>query len=207
MLIIIPRAIAAATVVINGIIGLLLLIPLTIILFELTKQDRQHSTIRTLVKAMKSAVLNPLVIATIVGIFFSITQIPFPPWVASSLTYLSNATFATALFAVGMSIEFKALSAHSHDIFTMVFLKMVCSPILAFFIAELLHLRPVFAIALVVIMSLATAKSAFVISEEYGVYVKQSAEIVTITTLACIIVIPFVIFIANIFWPGVIHLV
>ena len=53
--------------------------------------------------------------------------------------------------------------------------------------------------------ALPTAKSVPPIAQQYGVFVGQSVQVVTVTTLSMVIVMPIVCYLAGLIWPGVIR--
>ena len=83
-------------------------------------------------------------------------------------------------------------------------MRVILSPALAFLVAKLFGLSPVFAVALVVSFSLPTAKMVLPLADENKTYVKQAAGIIALTTVSLVVVWPIVIWVCERLWPGVV---
>lgn len=200
LLLVIPESIAVITVIIDGIVTLMIMLPFVLILLNLSGKDKKHTHLQIVIMALKRAFMSPIIISTIIGTIISIFRIPLPNWLNTSLSSLSQATFAVALVAVGMSFHISSIKKNLNGIELLALIKLVVAPFVALCLAAIFNLTPDFALALVVILGLPTAKATFIISEEYNLLVEQTAGMITMTTLVGIFVIPVLIYISKAIW-------
>ena len=83
------------------------LIPLYNILavFALTGWNKSGDRKERLKKQIRNIVLNPLIIAIVLGILFSLAKLRLPGLIETSLTYLSRMTLPLALLGIGGNFE------------------------------------------------------------------------------------------------------
>lgn len=192
-------------VILNTMVALVTVVPLTILLIRL-HDGHKDGPLKTLGYTLVDALKNPLVASSLVGLFIVFAGIQLPGWMTITFSKLGSATFATALVTVGLGINFKTFQRDLDEILFLTILRMVVFTVFGFSIAILFKLPPQLAVPFVMIMSLPTAKSVPAIGESHkGVFVSESMQIVTLTTLLTIVVLPFVVIFANHIWPGVIR--
>lgn len=192
-------------VILNTMVALVTVVPLTILLIRLHDGHRD-GLLKTLGYIMLDALKNPLVASSLIGLFIVFAGITLPGWLTVTFSKLGSATFATALVTVGLGINFKTFQRDLDEILFLTILRMVVFSVFGFCIAILFNLPPQLAVPFVMIMSLPTAKSVPAIGETYkGVFVSESMQIVTLTTLLTVVVMPFVVIFANQIWPGIVR--
>jgi malonate transporter and related proteins len=181
-------------------------IPVVIFVFEIKEStDKNESTsINALVKsAILDTLKNPMVIAVIIAVVLTACHIPIPKFISKFSFYLGESIIPVALFSVGLDLsEFKA-QGNLLDVSITSFINLVISPLVAIGVALLLHMSPVFAVALVIFSSVPTAKTLYMISGKYQLYNKEVAAIISMTTVFAVITIPFYTYIAKLIWPSV----
>ena len=201
------RAIIA--VVINLLIGYFTILPVTLFLLEIGKsQQAGHDTRYGAVigNALRHVALDPLVLATVVGLLIAALRIGLPAWLSDSLSIIGAAAIPVPLVAVGMTIGAStAINQSVREAVWVTLVRVVASPILAIEFARLFGLSPVYSIALVISFSLPTAKMAYALAEKHGEYEGQMATIVTMTTISLVVVFPIFMWVCEHLWPGVIQ--
>lgn len=200
LILVIPESIAVISVVLDAVVALMILLPIVLLIINLSIKDRKHTHWYIIEHSFVMAFTNPIVVATVIGVLLSASRIHLPDWLGSALLSLSQATFGVALVAVGMSIHLASLKKNAHAIMLIAFIKLVIAPVIGISLAVLFDLEPTFALALVVILGLPTAKAAFVVAEEYDLLVDQTAGVITVTTLLGIVVIPTLIYLSKLLW-------
>lgn len=192
-------------VIVNTVISLLTVVPLTIFIIKFQDHRKNISFVSILTSTLFALIKNPLVVSALLGLLLISFHIPIPFWLKESLHKIGDATFATALFAVGIGIDIKLLQKNFTEIFVISFLRMVIFTALGIFFALYFHLSPALAVAFVIIFSLPGAKSIPPIAQEYHTYTASTIQIITLSTLMTIFTLPIVLLICNSLWPGVIH--
>jgi hypothetical protein len=155
--------------------------------------------------ALRHVVLDPLVLATVVGLLIAALHIALPQWLTGSLSIIGSAAIPVPLVAVGMTISGTAIHESFREALWVTLIRVIASPILAIEVARLFGLSPLYSIALVISFSLPTAKMAFALAEKHGVYEGQMAAIVTMTTISLLVVFPIFMWVCEHLWPGVIQ--
>jgi hypothetical protein len=196
--------ISVVPVIVNTIISLVTVVPITVLLIKLEQDGAGKDLFRTLGATFVDVLKNPLVAASLIGLFLVIFEIPVPYWLHDTFQKIGEATFATALVAVGIGINPKTLKKNLGRILTLSFLRVIVFTVVGFGMAIWFHMGHATAVAFVMIMALPTAKSVPPIGQEYDVFVSESIQVVTITTLAMFVIMPPVIYVANLLWPGVV---
>ena len=198
---------AIVPVIINLVLGYFTILPLTLVLLEVAKarqMGRETRLSTTVLRAIRHVVVDPLVSATLIGLLLSALHIAIPAPLDEILATLGSAAIPVPLVAVGMTICASGLKENRGEILWMSAARVLIAPVLAIAVARLFALSPFFSIALVISFSLPTAKMVFALAEDHGVYVAPAAGIVTVTTLATIIIYPFFIWLCEQLWPGTI---
>ena len=192
-------------VIVNTVISLLTVVPITIFIIKTQEKEKKINVLHTIGSTLWDTVKNPLVASALLGLLLISLHIPLPFWLKESLEKIGDATFASALFAVGIGIDLKMLKNNFTEIFVISFLRMVVFTALGILLALYFKLSPPLAVAFVMIFSLPGAKSIPPIAQEYHTYTKQSIQIITLSTLMTIITMPVVLLICKNLWPGIIH--
>jgi len=197
-----PAIIAA---VINMILGYVTIFPVTLVLLEIAKErakggDAGYGSV--ILTALRHVAVDPLVIATAVGLLLAAAHIHLPGWGTESLSVLGSAAIPVPLVAVGMTMSSFRLNDSMREAMWVTLVRVIASPILAILFAKLFGLSPVYAIALVISFSLPTAKMAFALAERHGVYEEQMGAIVTLSTVSLVVSFPLFLWICSHLWPG-----
>jgi predicted permease len=102
-------------------------------------ENSKHEHVKLLV-VLKSILINPLVLATVVGLFFLYTKIPVPGVIDRAANMLGNSASATVLIAIGLflakKIKWDKSMAHA---FAISILKLIVMPLI--FIGTAIFLR------------------------------------------------------------------
>lgn len=195
---------AVNAVIINVVLGYFTILPLTLVLLEISKERGSLRLPTLLAKAIRHAAFDPLVIVTAVGLVLAAMRVEMPSWVSQSLFTLGSAAVAVPLLAVGMTMSEIHFNENLGDVALISAARVIASPVLAIGVSKLFALSPAYAIALVVSFSLPTAKMAFALAEAHGVYVRPLAAILAVTTISMVISYPVIIWVCESLWPGII---
>ncbi|MGI6064944.1 MAG: AEC family transporter [Bacillota bacterium] len=89
---------------------------------------------------VKNALYNPLVIACLTGIVFSLSKIPMPQFLEHTLSIISGITLPLALLAIGASINVSRLKGSLSVICTSAAMKLFILPLISFLIIRFLNM-------------------------------------------------------------------
>ena len=135
---------------------------------------------------LKSIFTNPLIIATLAGLFFNVTGLQMPALVTSVFKSLGSASLALALMAIGSGLRKygKLISLATVE-------RLIAVPAVSFAVGLYFHLTPVEMGALLSFTALPTANSCYILAVRMGGNGPAVADLTTVQTIAALATIPF----------------
>lgn len=143
-----------------------------------------------LVPVLKQVVRNPLIIGSVIGASLSYFQVGIHPWLASVLQPLSDLALPLGLMTVGAGLQFKALREASTPFLVAALVKLLGFPILTALILLLLDIHGPLAAAALLLSSLPTASSAYILARQLGGDAPLMAAIISGQTLLAMVSMP-----------------
>ncbi|AHI31553.1 MULTISPECIES: AEC family transporter [Marinobacter] len=138
----------------------------------------------------KAVVSNPLIIGSVVGMFWSYFQIGFHPLVAGILEPLSDLALPLGLMTVGAGLQLKALRGASMPFLVSSMAKLVGFPLLTAGLALLLGLEGMMVQVAILMAALPTATSSYILARQLGGDAPLMAGIISGQTLLAMVTIP-----------------
>jgi predicted permease len=169
-------AAAIATVFIGAV-----MFPLLVLLLEIGRYDTSRN-IRT-AALFRQIATNPVILATIFGLLWSMLGTRLPGPVASSLTILGEALTPCALFAIGLDLTIAELRERLGLYALLTALKLAVMPLVVYALCVAAGLDRTATVAAVVCAAVPTAKSAYVLAAEYDVEKNVVGAVISMTTL------------------------
>ncbi|WP_109477168.1 AEC family transporter [Paraburkholderia sp. C35] len=169
-------AAAVATVFVGGI-----MFPALVVLLEVG----QHSGSRkTRGGALARQIgTNPVILATILGLLWSVGGLTLPVPVATTLGILGEALTPCALFAIGLDLSIDELRDHLRRYALLAALKLIAMPCVVYGLCVAAGLDRTLTLAAVICAAVPTAKTAYVLANEYDVEKTTAGATISITTL------------------------
>ena len=137
-------------------VGAITLSPLTITIVNRNRPDPADGTTATerpsVVVAFLKALRTPVVIAPILGAVWTLTGVPFPSLLASTLDELGGITAGLALFVTGLVLSNQKLRLTGNVTLSTLFAD-VARPVIALLVVVLLGLSSAMAVEVVVLMA------------------------------------------------------
>ncbi|MEO1250513.1 MAG: AEC family transporter [Pseudomonadota bacterium] len=175
---VLPAALAIVMTVVVILLGVVLLDQATA-----TEDGAGGSVLKT----ARDGLLNPIVLATVLGIAYAVTGLELPAVAVHFLTPLSEAVTPCALFAIGMSIRLKALKTGMGEILFAAIVKVIVLPALILLLARIMGLDPIMTIAAVICAAVPTGKNVFILAGQYNVSKDFAAATISVTSVAAIV--------------------
>jgi predicted permease len=175
---VLPAAIATVFVAV-------VMFPAAVLIQELdrTASPSSNSAPATLARHV---ILNPMVLSTLIGVFWSALGAPMPAPVGAYLRILADALTACALFAIGLGLSIDNLRANLGRSAALTVVKLAIMPLFVLGLSLALRLDPLYAIAAVICAAVPTAKTVYILAGEYHCEEPLVAATVSITTLCSI---------------------
>ena len=136
-------------------------------------------------------VRNPLIIATASGLLANVLGFTVPPWLEPSLSRIGAASLALGLMAAGAGMQFASLARGKVLAVSVLTIRHLILPLVAFGLVRLLRLEPTQAAVLMAFSAVPTASSAYVLAARMGYNGPFVAGLVTLSTLLGVLSLPF----------------
>ena len=144
----------------------------------------QHSFARELAR-------NPLIIATASGLVANLLGFRIPEWAVPTVSRVSAASLALGLMAAGAGLQFGLLTRGKALTVSVLAIRHLVQPLLAFAMARLFGLSPVQTTVLLAFSALPTASTCYVLAARMGYNGPYVAGLVTLSTLLGMVSLPF----------------
>lgn len=129
-------------------------------------------------------VRNPLLIASALGVVVSFLEVPIPTPVGNYLDLMASAAGPAALFALGLSLIGRSMEGEPLEIAWLTALKLAVQPALTYVLAfHVLGMSGFWAEAAVLLAALPVGAVAFVVAQQYGLYVRRTSAAILLSTL------------------------
>ena len=166
---------------------------LCIWIFELSVPVGKASLRSMLINFVK----NPLIIACLVGFSWSRLGLPLPQMIESVLLLLAGTALPLGLLAVGAGIYLDALRGIGAAFFVSSGMKLLVVPALFYTLSRMFGLDELTTLVLVVMGSLPTASSAYILARQLGGDGPLMAAIISGQTLLAMVTMPLVLALAT----------
>jgi predicted permease len=169
-------AAAVATVFVGAI-----MFPVLVVLVEIGRLDASRKI--NVTALARQIATNPVILATICALLWSIGGLTLPAPAVSFLTILGEALTPCALFAIGLDLTLNELRGRVNLYALLTALKLVIVPFVVYALCIAAGLDRTATIAAVVCAAVPTAKSAYVLASEYDVEKSVVGAVISMTTL------------------------
>ncbi len=140
---------------------------------------------------------NPLIIATASGLAANLLGFRMPAWLEPGVSRIGAASLVLGLMAAGAGMHLGSLARAKLLAASVLIIKHLLLPLVAFGVGRLLHLDPVQTTVLLAFSALPTASSAYVLAARMGYNGPMVAGLVTLSTLAALGSIPLAVGLAG----------
>jgi malonate transporter len=188
----------------RGGVPALLIITLDVIVFssvtvllEIGRHGGGAASGRIVTQAARSVLVNPIIMATVGGILYSLSGLALPTVAHQTLTFIGQAAAPSALFALGASLSLRRIAGSLGAAATMIAFKLFLHPTLAWLaFGYVLELDPLWVSAGVIFAACPVGLNVYVFAQHYQVAVETASSailistglaLVTITTLLAIL--------------------
>ena len=147
-------------------------------------QAKERSLFMICKEVSRTLVRNPLLIASFLGISFSLLALPVYKPVDNFLGLMAASAGPTALFALGLSLVGQSVLGHIGEVAWLVVLKLIVQPLLTFLLVTyIFEMDPFWAKSAVLLSALPGATTVYVVAQQYNNYVQQASASILISTL------------------------
>jgi predicted permease len=140
---------------------------------------------------------NPLIIATASGLVANLLGFRMPVWLEPAVGRIGAASLALGLMAAGAGMQLAALARAKLLGLSLIGIKHLLLPLIAFGLARALKLEPTQALVLLAFSALPTASSAYVLAARMGYDGAMVAALVTTSTVMGLLSLPLAMHLAT----------
>jgi predicted permease len=140
---------------------------------------------------LRELVRNPVIIATASGMVANLLGFQIPSWVEPTTSRIGAASLVLGLMAAGAGIQFSSLARAKTLGLSVLLIKHLLLPLVAFGLSRLFGLTAVQTTVLLAFSALPTASSAYVLTARMGYNGAYVAGLVTLSTLLGMLSLPF----------------
>lgn len=173
--------------VITTAINAAVVIGLTILLVELDSEEPKGVR-EAIVDAVAAVLKGPLFLAAAAGILWSWSGWDLPVWLENFAVLMGAAAGPAALFAMGLFLYGKPMTAGLGEVGWLVFLKLIVHPLVTWWLAvAVFDLEFEMVRGAVLMAALPAGALAFVVAQRYGIFVQRSSAMILVSTLFSVI--------------------
>jgi len=136
---------------------------------------------------------NPLIVACVIGVGLNASGMMLPPAFDGMLALGGKAAFPVGLMAVGAAYRAGNLMLHWHPLVVSSTVQFLCKPLIAWGLATSMGLSGMPLSVVVLLFSVPTAPSAYILSRQMGGDHDSMAAIITVQTCLSFITLPLTI--------------
>ncbi|HKK55509.1 AEC family transporter [Marinobacter sp.] len=140
----------------------------------------------------RAIMTNPLIIGSVIGALWGYFRVGFHPLLAGVLEPLSDLALPLGLMTVGAGLQLKALRGTSLPLLVSSGLKLVGFPLMTMGLALALGLDGILVQAGILLATLPTATSSYILARQLGGDAPLMAAIISGQTLLAIVTIPLI---------------
>jgi len=171
---------AILATVLHGIIW----VPLVLAMVEI---DTRRNGGGRLGEIALSLACNPILVAPLAGILWSLTGIPLPGPVDNFASILGASAGPCALFALGMFLVGRTVHEGAGEVGSMVVLKLLFHPLITWFFAfHVFTLEPLWASVSVLMAALPAGANCYVLAQQSECFVERSSTAILISTVLAV---------------------
>ena len=180
---------------------LIVLILITTLLLERSqnKEAGQRTPIWT---AARHALLNPLVLSSVLGVAYAATGWPLPTVAKQYLSLLGDAVTPCALIAVGLSVKLEDMRIDAPTIVAITIIKLIVFPAVVLLLAFLVDLDPILAIAGTICAAVPVGKTVFVLASNYQQFPERAAAMISFSSAASVFTLLAWLYVLTHIFPG-----
>ena len=141
---------------------------------------------------------NPLIIGCVIGVGLNASGLALPNAIDGILALGGKAAFPVGLLAVGAAYRADNLMLHWHPLVASSTVQFLCKPLIAWGLATSLGLTGVPLSVVVLLFSVPTAPSAYILSRQMGGDHNSMAAIITVQTCLSFITLPVTIWLLSV---------
>lgn len=137
-------------------------------------------------KLLLGIIKNPLIIACVLGVLVTFLDIRLPSVIEKSVSDISKVASPLAIIVLGASFTFSSIRGYVRDVIITVGVRLVLAPLVLLSVAVLCGFRGEALACLLIAFGAPVAVSSFAMAQQMGGDDKLAAQIVVVSSAACL---------------------
>ena len=156
---------------------------MAVVVLSLFHPERRGIDGAVMKKTLKGIATNPIIIAIVLGLFWSALRIPMPPIMQKTVSSIGGMATPMGLIAMGAAFDVRKAFAKAKPAAAAAFIKLIGFCALFLPVAVALGFRESELVAILVMLGSATTVSCFVMAKNMGHEGVLTSSVVMLTTL------------------------
>lgn len=156
---------------------------MAVVVLSLFHPERRGIDGAVMKKTLKGIATNPIIIAIVLGLFWSALRIPMPPIMQKTVSSIGGMATPMGLMAMGAAFDVRKAFAKAKPAAAAAFIKLIGFCALFLPVAVALGFRESELVAILVMLGSATTVSCFVMAKNMGHEGVLTSSVVMLTTL------------------------
>ena len=149
---------------------------------------RSDSRAGRMAGALAALAVNPLVLAPLLGLAWSMSGWPVPAPLGRFVDLLGAAAGPCALFAIGLFLAGQRLRANLAEVGWISVIKLIAHPVIIWLLVTFVFtMEPFWQMAAIMLAALPTGALTFVVAQRYQVYVERSSGVIFVSTIISVV--------------------
>lgn len=144
--------------------------------------------------AMRDVLLNPGIIATVLGLVWGLLYLPVPGFLATAITRLGNCTAPLSMVIVGAILaDVKIRGVFERDVLLVSGVRLLLLPVVAYVAMKLLGFPPLDTVIAVVLTGMPIGSTTAILAQKYGADARFASQCVFVSTVFSLFTIPLLV--------------
>lgn len=141
--------------------------------------------------SLKSLLMNPCIMAVIIGLILMVTQLKIPAVINSAIEAFAKCNTGMAMFLIGMiTAKIKWKDFLDKEVLYIAFVRLILVPATVFAICSVLNIDAMSRNVSVILVAMPVAGTTAVLASKYGSDAEFAASVVAVSTALSLIAIP-----------------
>ncbi|MBR5468318.1 MAG: AEC family transporter [Firmicutes bacterium] len=158
---------------------------MAVVVLSFTKPGMEKMDSKVIVKTLKGVVTNPIIIGIVIGLLWSLLDIPRPAIMFKTLNSIASLTTPLGILSMGAAFNFAAAGGKLKPAVAASFMKLICFAGIFLPLAVAFGFRTDKLVAILIMLSSPTTVSAYIMAKSMGHDGTLTANAVALTTLGC----------------------
>jgi predicted permease len=149
----------------------------------------------SILSSLKSIAMMPLIWSMVIAMILNLLKVPVPNFIIHATTVLGAIVPGVMVFALGLAIKYKILLnsfSKIHLFLPIILIKLIASPIIAYFIVKAVNLNYPFSSASILEASMPTQLFTIVVADRYKLNTELIAVVITLDSILSFITMPLI---------------